>query len=405
MRRALLFLAFGLGCGHPSNDQSGDDLPATPAQHVPAGRLACSSGSASQLGAPVSIEPTPCLSVGALDGDPMVELDRVVTPFLLPDGSLAVPTIGASSIRIFAPDGAFVRSLGGPGEGPGEFSYLAAAWPRGDTIEAFDLYQQRLIRFFPSDSAETIPLREARQSAVYGMLGEGWATMVLAANMGGRDEMTVRAMSRNRTLMRDTLTLLEVAITDGMHREETPGISGPHPLTPTALVAVHDGQIYVGETLTPLLSVYAADGRLLRQIPVPLQAPRGGADLLRQVVDSVVTLAEEGQQTATRERWGSYRVPDRLSVFWALVVDELGFVWVRPYDPIAHALALGGLPSNRGGPGGRWLVLDPGGVEVGWIDVPDGFEPLSITADAVVGMHRDELDVESVRVHRLRRRF
>jgi hypothetical protein len=333
----------------------------------------------------------------------MQQFDEVRTPFLLTDGSLAVPTVGASTIRIFDADGRFVRELGGSGQGPGEFGYLASAWPRGGTIEAFDLTQQRLVRFLPPDSVETIALRDASAQVFHGALGAGWATSGLQARLGQlvpRDSITVRAVARTA----DGFSVTQLAVTDGMARYTAPGISGPHPLTPTGVTAAHRDEVYVGETLTPMIRVYRADASLVREIALPLSAPTGIAAAMTVVVDSAVARADEDQKAMTRRRWGSYSEPERLSVFWALIVDELGFLWVRPYDPIAHSLALDGLPSNRGGPGGRWLVLSPTGAEVGWLDVPDGFEPALVTRNAVVGVHRDELDVESVRVHRLARR-
>jgi hypothetical protein len=414
IRRSIVLVLVLAACRGGGGDAPGDGPPVATAEGLPSGQPettapTCDSDTPPQAGAPIAVDPTPCLSVGALDGDPMQELDRVVTPFLLPDGSLAVPTTGASSIRIFDSDGTFLRSLGGFGEGPGELSYLASAWPRGDTIEAFDLTGQRLLRFLPGDSVATIPLRSAVASVIYGALADGWAISRLRAHMGDRDSMFVRAVSR---AIEDSVAavrspdelIVDLTMVRGMHRAIAPGISGPHPLTPTALVAVHDNEVYVGETLTASLSVYAADGTLLRQIALPLDPPEDAAGAMRVVVDSAVALADEADRPAVRARWSSYRVPDRLSVFWALIVDELGYVWVRPYDPVAHALALDGLPSNRGGPGGRWLVLTSAGVEVGWVDVPAGLEPASITASEVVGVHRDELGVESVRVHRLQRR-
>jgi hypothetical protein len=371
---------------------------------VAAADIGCGSGSGTLTdGAPAAIEPTPCLAVGVLTGDPRQEFDRVTTPFLLTDGSVAVPTVGAGSIRIFDPEGRFVRELGRRGEGPGEIDYLASAWPRGDTIEAFDLTQQRLVRFLPSDSVETLPLRVAAATGFLGPLGAGWAAFGLRARIGRpipRDSITVRLMSRTG----DVFAVTQLAVSDGMARYEAPGISGPHPLTPTSIAVVHGDEIYVGETLTPIIRVYHADGTLVREIALPLTAPPNAAAMLRQVVDSAVTLAPERDKPMTRDRWSSYAEPERLSVFWALIVDELGFLWVRPYDPIAHSLALDGLPSNRGGSGGRWLILSPDGREVGWIDIPDGFEPLSVTRHAVVGVHRALFGVEFVHVHRLSRR-
>jgi hypothetical protein len=101
--------------------------------------------------------------------------------------------------------------------------------------------------------------------------------------------------------------------------------------------------------------------------------------------------------------------PDRISAFWSFIVDEEGYVWVLPYDPAAHSAALEGLGSGSyllggSGPGGLWRVFAPDGTEVDPVRVPDELEPVTITSDAVVGIRRDELGVESVRVHVLRRR-
>jgi hypothetical protein len=97
-------------------------------------------------------------------------------------------------------------------------------------------------------------------------------------------------------------------------------------------------------------------------------------------------------------------VRETLPAFSAFLVDDLGFIWVRPYEPLKHSTALGGLTLPGGGPGGRWTILSPAGVKVGEIDMPRDLEPLRITTDAVIGVALDELDVETVRVHALRRR-
>ena len=55
---------------------------------------------------PLSVETGSLLSVGVVTGDTLQEFDRVVTPFVLPDGRLVVPLRGSSEIRVFTRDGA-----------------------------------------------------------------------------------------------------------------------------------------------------------------------------------------------------------------------------------------------------------------------------------------------------------
>jgi hypothetical protein len=167
------------------------------------------------------------------------------------------------------------------------------------------------------------------------------------------------------------------------------------------LFDVHHGVVYAAETLTPVIHAYNASGTQVREIAFAMTAPASASSVFRQVVDSAVALADEDRRAATRERLAAFPEPDLLSSFWRFLVDEDGYVSVRPYEPLMHALALGERPS---GPGGEWLVISPEGAEVGWIEVPAGLELVQVTSNSVVGLHRDDLGVESVRVHLLTRR-
>lgn len=352
-------------------------------------------------GAPVAVDSAPMLAVGVLEGNPAEQFGGVVDPFLLPDGSLAVPDRGSSEVRIFGPDGALLRRLGGPGEGPGEFTSLRSAWPRGDTVEVWDSGARRITRFLPDGEVDVVPVRATGRplDAGVGPLGDGWV-LVSVGSGGGRDRMAAERISREGEPLGTAVEL------PGMARHRTPGMAGPHPVTPTALFAVRADRLYAAETLTPAVRVYDAAGDSVGAIPLSLPDPGDPGEVFRAVVDSAVA-REEGRAAArpeeTRRGLSAFPEPERVSRFWALLADPEGFVWVRPYDPFEHALALGGSPAGRGGPGGEWLVVDRDGMEVGRVRVPPGLEPVRITTEAVVGIHRDELGVESVRVHALKR--
>jgi len=355
-------------------------------------------------GTPLEIESEPRLTVGVVDGDSVEVFDRVRTPFRTSDGNLAVPATGSNAIQIFRSDGSFVKSLGRPGEGPGEFVGLRAAWPRGDTIEAWDGRAQRLARFLPDGEVEVVHVHEAgaRFDDGLGPLGEGWALVGLEFDFvewsHRRDRASVHQISRDGTHEG------RIVGTEGMARHRVPGMTGPHPLTPTFVFDLHEGEVFSGESLTPRIQVRDSSGALLREIALDLSPPGAPSRTLGQVIDSALARAPEERRGALRRRLVAFPEPERLPLFWSFLVDEEGFLWVRPYEPFRHSVALDGHLAGRGGPGGEWRIVAPDGSEVGRIEVPEGFEPWQVAADAVVGIHEDDLGVESVRVHRLRRR-
>jgi hypothetical protein len=51
--------------------------------------------------------------------------------------------------------------------------------------------------------------------------------------------------------------------------------------------------------------------------------------------------------------------------------------------------------------GAEWIVLDDQGQTVARVQTPPGVMVLEIGSDYIVGLSRDELDVESVSLYRL----
>ena len=76
-------------------------------------------------------------------------------------------------------------------------------------------------------------------------------------------------------------------------------------------------------------------------------------------------------------------VPETKPAFGALLPDEPGNLWVADW------VASPGLPR-------RWTVLDPAGRWLGAVEVPPRFFPFSIGSDWILGVERDDLDVEYV---------
>ncbi len=86
-----------------------------------------------------SLSEEPVFAVGDESGDESFLFSEVIGLGLLSDGSVAAIDRHSNEIRIFAEDGRHLRSMGGGGEGPGEFSNAWFLWVLpGDTLWAGD---------------------------------------------------------------------------------------------------------------------------------------------------------------------------------------------------------------------------------------------------------------------------
>ena len=354
-----------------------------------------------RVGAPLEIEAEAVLSVGVVAGDSLREFDRVRTPFVFPDGRLFVPLGGSHEIRVFTGEGEFVERLGGRGEGPGEFVDLSEAWPRGDTIEAFDSRARRVSRFLPDGSVEVVPITGGSLpdlSLPGGPLERGWAFGgVAGTGDDGRDRVVFHHFDRTG----DHLGVL--GSIGGLTRHTVAGSGGPEPLSPRAVAASDGTYLYLGETLVPSIRRVRSPGIVDGEIAWEPTESVSAEAALEQVIDVATSRLSADRGFFTRERLQAAPVPDELSVFWDFLPDPEGFLWVQPYQPLAHAFALGATPRGGVGNGGAWRVLTADGRYAGSIEVPDGLELTQITRTSVVGIRRDELGVESVHVHRVRR--
>lgn len=182
------------------------------------------------------------------------------------------------------------------------------------------------------------------------------------------------------------------------------GFGGPEPLSPRAVFASDGNRLYLGDTLEPSIRRVGASGAAAGEIAWEATGPLPVGAALEQVIDEAVSRASADQRSATRRRLRAAPASTTLSAFWDFLPDPAGFFWVQSYEPLAHAFALGGTYVGGTAGEGAWRVFTVDGREAGSIEIPDGLVVTQIGPSAVVGIHRDDLGVESVRVHRLQRK-
>jgi hypothetical protein len=315
------------------------------------------------------------------------------------DGRLYAVDEQAQKVFEFDATGAFVRTIGRPGRGPGELtSGLDAAWFVGDTLHLNDISAQRIARYLPNgDPLPPIPLPLASgvsfdwTSDQTGRLVHGLAIIT------GPQEGSTGLVERNAVgVIVDTLLALpnssDFDVTD----------IGPV-LTIFAPAArwdlSWDGTIFAGTTGAPRVSVHAPDGTLRRVITWP-QPSRGLTDEDRTVWREAMIKMWEGRlppfmHTGLRQ---NARFHDSYPAFADLLAGPDGTLWVQPVrtaDQIPDWMREA-LDAERDGGGPTWMVFDRDGRYLGTVTLPDRFSPMVVAGNELFGIVRDELDVQSV---------
>jgi len=353
--------------------------------------------SAAQLptGAPLEIVAEPDLRLGVMEGDSVEEFDRVIGPFVTDDDRLVVPLAGPMLLRVFDLRGEHLVTLGGEGEGPGELMSISGAWARGNLIEVFDSDLRRVTTFHPDSAPRVIRLAAegVAQSVVPRAFSEGWVTFgVDEVDPTGRDRVSAHLFGVDGTRIRELMSIR------GMWRYRGEFGGGPVPLSPWAWFASGGERLFAADGLLPrihVLDLLADSSRLITWEPTSEWTAR---EAFRRVSDSAVSVAPDDRKAMARARMDEAPTPE-LPVLGGLIVDALGFIWVRSYDPLVHSMALGGL--GNPGPGGTWQIFASDGEPLPPVSLPPDLRPTFIGAERVVGVSRDALGVESVRVHAL----
>jgi len=383
---SVLALAAQLGCSRAEDSGSSvsDDVPVVTTRSL-------DSLPTARLGEPVTVL-----------GDAGVPLGDVVGAGRLSDGRLVVADGGNSVLHWFAADGRLVGSFGGPGDGPTEFRTIQAMGVlAGDTVWVYDFAHQRVTFVSPDRSASRVTSLRPRLGSglAVGILSDGtilaaesWSsTGVAGAAQPGLNREPVAYVSYSREgELRDTLTLVpgrEVIL----RLEDGRAVMGSAPLGRSAVHAVADDRLVVGDQEERELREYTVAGRLARVIRW------GGADLRVDQRWEEAWRAERlasvgrGERAEVERQLAGTVLPERRPAFGHLLPGAVGGVWVGDYP----------MP---GAEPAEWVYFDSAGVATERLRMPARFHPLQIGGGWVLGVARDAYDVETVELRRVETR-
>ena len=311
-------------------------------------------------------------------------------------GAIVVANSSSGELRFFDRRGRFQRSVGGKGGGPGEFQHLVGVWRfRGDSLAAFDWQGGRISVFDSSGNYG----RSFTPSPPAGMTHRGLVGFLRdSAPLLWFGDATPPIGERTGVYVDSQLMLRyspDGTVADTVGRfpgrqwyvwsDGTRAASFPLPFGWSAKAAVRDGTIYVGTGETYEVSRFNEEGMLLGVARIEIEnRPVSRSDRRRDRARRLGGGATRAP--SSRDMLDAIPYPSEMPAFTALLTDRLGNVWIR------RGLAS---PSSPG----RWMILSPEGRPVARLETPPHGGIFDVADGYLVGMWRDELDVESMRLY------
>jgi hypothetical protein len=340
----------------------------------------------------LTIRDTPDVEIGST---PDALFFNVIGVHLLSNGQIAVADAGLSQIRMYDSGGEFVRAVGGRGEGPGEFKRMHGFFLCPTDTLVVDESARLSVFAGNGDFIRVEPVVPRLQDRNLGLSGmDENCTAVLAKIIYPDAPSQITLYFANReTAARNTLvTLTAIPIV------ERPTYPTALPYGPWASWAAAKSGAYVALGGAPEIKLYERGQRLRRIIrwqtpPTALtDEDRDRFSQFRQ--KSLAESPGRNDLPAPDE----FTFPDTKPAIAGLLVDDLGNIWVRSYPSDAPGF-LNQIQNGPDRPREKWSVIDSTGAFLGDLTMPQGLQVMGIQANHVIGVFRDTLDVQHVRLH------
>jgi hypothetical protein len=396
---------FAAGCG-----RSEQTVPSSVQVRDSAGVTIVDNGTLA-LDRRLAVGATPAVEIGVLDGPQEYQLFQVSDAARLPDGGFAIANAGSREVRVYDADGSHRVTVGGDGDGPSEFRYPAFVTVRGeDTIQV----QDRIDRvFFAMDGAflGRATTDFGRMQALWESIGfsEGGEWTPNGGFLASVHPREVASDWRPGPLVRPQLRLMLVSpdlsgldalgVFGGIEQQfvDVGDAAAPNGLMPVVppfatntswAAGAADGTIVVGDNALPQFVLFGPAGgkRIVRWSaePEPVSSDEVEAWLDRQRSASWT----KGRLPRFERAWAQMDVPETKAYFDEVVIGRTGIVWIRAdWDEESRVSS--------------FLGFDADGAFVGRTRIPGAFKVFDIGDDWVLGLYRDESDVEYVRLYAL----
>lgn len=398
----LVTVLWCVACGGGDESSSLADSDATPLNHAP--RFA-SDGA-------WSVDSHPVLEIGGNS----VQLFRVVSARFLNTGGVVVGNAGSSEVVLFEADGSEAWRFGGQGEGPGKFGEIASTALCSDSVLAVSEESRRLT--LVSATGELLGIRDlkpssgARSGVFVGFEGiseDCRRALIMTANPEGSGGAEGRPFRFEYDLWwydlaTEVMTLVTTVPGPEMFDYAADGNSYVVPLPFGAQPSFASGRGWFA----------VADGS---RYEVHRFSDDGPAEVVRWSRGRREISPEEKRSYGRgRQAWldaggipaafpplSALPVSRVVPAIGRLVLGEDGELWAKSFPTRSSGRDWAG-EANSDRNGTHWSVIDSHGIWLSELTLPARFTLMDVSGDRLLGVWRDEFDVEHIRIYKLLRR-
>jgi hypothetical protein len=362
------------------------------------------------------IDSTPVFDVGGSDTDSTRQFARILGVHRMSDGSVAVLDAASWSLRFFDASGNPTKRAGRRGHGPGELPFQ----PRrslscgGDTVyvdigrhlTGYARTGKHVGNVRVAAGAGRFP--RAAQCSPSGVLGEvGTSARTEEPHQTGSTELAWYGVDGKVRAVIDTFVTVDLTCALG---PEGPELGcGWTPFTRRFAFTTLGRGIATSHDNDRQIDVRDSTGAVQRIVRIA-----GGA---RPVTDADIaqyrdfvrrTIKNPGLLRAVEAELSGSKLPTTIPWLGDMRGDAAGNLWVREYDLFDMVeyhdevrLSPGVWGRSLRPPDRAWTVFDSTGQLLGNVVLPARFDLRDIGRDWIIGVWRDAMDVEHVRIYRL----
>ena len=337
-------------------------------------------------------------TIGALDGPEEYFFRLIVSAELVPLGIVTADLLD-KELRYFDSNGRFVSSIGGEGEGPGEFEVFDWMQSLGDSL--FFVWDRRVNRLTRARLTEaglshesSVPGPWSPSNSPIGVLSPVRITVDNARRIPVADLGT---LSDPFHVVAGVADLDEDPSAEQL-REIATVVAEPHYVSRDGMFApllfptghdffFGDDLLWVQDGMDSEFRRVRAEGTLELVVRLPPERPVTDRDITEFREANLRGYSGE-REAMMRGALDEVPYPSFVPSLRAMAVDEeAGIVWVTGFSTAEEPAP--------------WYLFDSRGCPVGRVTVPDGNPPLDIEGRRIAVRDRDELDVERILIHRL----